>query len=211
MTVRFVALLLLALLCGPACAQNLRRDHAVYDLAATRDLLTGQAIIYGSYTNNSPVTQPAPKVTFALYDDSGQEVGRVVEHADTDLAPGQTWHIRASTPLTFARYAPVSAALPPPPPPMPVSIRRAPARKAVVHAKPVAKPVPKKTPVYRKPELYNWSKHRGPVPPAHTRTKASPAARTPAHPAPPPVGHTAPATPPATVPATPSATAPETR
>lgn len=211
MTVRFVALLLLALLCGPACAQNLRRDHAVYDLAATRDLLLGQTIIYGSYTNNSPVTQPAPKVTFALYDDGGQEVGRLVEHADADLAPGQTWHIRASTPLTFARYVPVSAALPAPPP-MPVSIRRAPVRKAVVHAKPVAKPIPKKTPVYRKPELYNWSRHRSPVPPAHTRTKARPAVRSAAHPAPvPPVVHTAPATPPATVSATPSVTAPEHR
>jgi hypothetical protein len=209
MTVRFVALLLLALLCGPACAQNLQRDHAVYDLAATRDLLMGQTTIYGSYTNNSPFTQPAPKVTFALYDDSGQEVGRLVEHADADLAPGQTWHIRASTPLTFARYVPVSAALPPPPP-MPVSIRRPPVRRAVVHAKPVAKPIPKKRPAYRKPELYNWSKHHSPVAPAHTRTKAGPAARSAAHPAPPPTVHTAPATPPA-APATPSATAPERR
>lgn len=214
MTVRFVALLLLALLCGPACAQNLRRDHAVYDLAAIRDLLMGQTTIYGSYTNNSPITQPAPKVTFALYDDSGQEVGRLVEHADADLAPGQTWHIRASTPLTFARYAPVSAALPPAPPPMPVRARRAPAHKAVVHAKPVAKPVPKKIPAYRKPELYNWSKHRSPVPPAHTRTKAHPpAARSAAHPTspPPPVVHTAPAAPPSTAPAKPSVIAPENR
>lgn len=214
MTVRFVALLLLALVCGPACAQNLRRDHAVYDLAATRDLLLGQTIIYGSYTNNSPVTQPAPKVTFALYDGNGQEVGRVVQRADTDLAPGQTWHIRASTPLTFARYIPVSAALPPPPPPMPVSIRRRPVHKAV-HAKPVAKPIPKKVPVYRKPELYNWSKHRSPVSPAHTRAKAHPAPHSAAHPASPPPAHTAPAAPPAAAPTTasttPHATAPENR
>jgi hypothetical protein len=214
MTVRFVALLLLALVCGTACAQDLRRDHAVYDLAATRDLLLGQTIIYGSYTNNSPVTQPAPKVTFALYDGSGQEVGRLVEHANADLAPGQTWHIRASTPLTFARYAPVRAA-PPPPPPMPVSIRRRPAHKAVVHPKPVAKPIPKKVPVYRKPELYNWSKHRSPVPPTHTRTKAHPAPHSAAHPASPPSAHTAPAAPPAAAPTTalptPHATAPENR
>jgi hypothetical protein len=214
MTVRFVALLLLALLCGPACAQNLRRDHAVYDLAATRDLMMGQTIIYGSYTNNSPITQPAPKITFALYDDSGQEVGRLVEHADADLAPGQTWHIRASTPLTFARYAPVSA-VPPPPPPAPIQVRRAPARKPVVHAKPVAKPIPKKVPVYRKPELYNWSKHHSPVP-ARTRTKAHSGAHTAAHPAHPPAAvHTAPATPsaaaPATAPATPSVTVPKNR
>ena len=210
MTVRFVALLLLALLCGPACAQSLRRDRAGYDLAATRDLLLGQTIIYGSYTNNGPVTQPAPKVTFALYDDSGQEVGRLVEHADGDLAPGQTWHIRAATPLTFARYAPVSAALPPPPP-VPVSIRRAPAHKAPVHVKPVAKPIPKKAPVYRKPELYNWRKHRSPVQPAHTRTKVRPAVRPAKHPTPVPTVNTAPAKPPAALSVTPTATAPEHR
>ncbi|MGN6580068.1 MAG: FxLYD domain-containing protein [Bordetella sp.] len=215
MTVRFVALLLLALLCGPACAQNLRRDHAVYDLAATRDLLMGQTIIYGSYTNNSPITQPAPKVTFALYDESGQEVGRLVEHADSDLAPGQTWHIRASTPLTFARYIPVSAALPPPPPPppKPVRIRRAPVHKAVVHPKPVAKPVPKKTYTYRKPELYNWSKHRTPVPPAHTRTKAPAVKRAttathPTTPTPPAPVQAAPAASPTATPATTPATTP---
>lgn len=213
MTVRFVALLLLALLCGPACAQNLRRDHAVYDLAATRDLLLGQTIIYGSYTNNSPVTQSAPKVTFALYDSNGQEVGRLVERANANLAPGQTWHIRASTPLAFARYIPVSAALPPPPPPKPVSIRRRPAHKAAVHAKPVAKPIPKKVPVYHKPELYNWSKHRSPVPPSRTRTKTHPAAHSAVHPAAHPAPHarTTPVAPPAAAPATPPATVPENR
>lgn len=211
MTARFAALLLLALMLGPACAQNLPRDHAVYDLAATRDLLLGQTTIYASYTNNSPVTQPAPKVTFALYDNNGQEVGRLVEHADADLAPGQTWHIRASTPLTFARYLPVGAPLPPPPPVVRTRIRRKPIHKAVVHAKPVAKPAPKKTYVYRKPELYDWSKHRSPVPPTHTRAPVRPAA----HPAPHPVAHPArPASPAApasaaqTAPAQPSAASP---
>lgn len=188
MIARFVALLLLALVCGSACAQDFQRDHAVYDLAATRDLLLGQTTIFGSYTNNSSVPLPAPKVTFALYDADGQEVGRLVEHADADLAPGQTWHIRASTPLTFARYTPVTAAAPLPlyRPMHPVSIRRTRVRRAaVVHAKPVKKPAPaKKAYTYRKPELYNWSKHRSPVQakraaehPAPAPRKAQPASK----------------------------------
>ncbi|WP_019937031.1 FxLYD domain-containing protein [Bordetella sp. FB-8] len=214
MTARFVALLLLALVCGPACAQNLPRDHAVYDLTATRDLLLGQTTIYGRYTNTSPITQPAPKVTFALYDGNGQEVGRLVEHADADLAPGQTWHIRASTPLVFTRYIPVGAPLPPPPASIVhTRVRRKPVRKAIVHAKPVAKPAPKKTYTYRKPELYDWSKHRSPVPPRHTRTSVRPAAHPAPHPVARPAAHSPSAPAPAvkTAPAQPSAAPPASK
>lgn len=179
MIVRLAALLLLVLLCGPACAQDLWRDHAVYDLAATRDLLLGQTTISGSYTNNGSIPLPAPEVTFALYDADGQEVGRLVEHADADLAPGQTWHIRASTPLTFARYVPVTAVAPPLYQPMrPARVRRRRVYRAVVHARPaVKKPAPprKKAYVYRKPQLYNWSKHRTPAQARRAREAEHPA------------------------------------
>ena len=191
MNARFAALLLLALVCGPACAQTLRRDHSVYDLAATRDLLLGQTTIIGSYTNNGVIPVHPHKVVFALYDADGQEVGRLAQHTDEDLAPGETWHIRATTPLTFVRYAPVTDA---PPEFTPASYsrspvaQRAPARKkAVVRAKPAATPAatPAKTYVYRKPELYNWSQHRGPANRAVRRkpTSTAPAGRPAAAPA----------------------------
>jgi len=68
-----------------------------------------------------------------------------------------------------------------------------------------------KVTVYRKPELYNWRKHRSPVQPAHTRTKVRPAVRPAKHPTPVPTVNTAPAKPPAALSVTPTATAPEHR
>ncbi|HEY0295636.1 MAG TPA: FxLYD domain-containing protein [Bordetella sp.] len=182
MNARFAALLLLALASGPACAQNLRHDPAVYALTATRDLTLGQTTITGSYTNGGYATQPAPKITFALYDADDHEVGRLIEHAEADLAPGQTWDIRATTPLLFARYLPMTDAPPPVAAPVSLGVRRAPRRSPALAKAPAttANPAPKKTVIYRKPELYDWSKHHRPVSTtAHGSTvrRASPAVR----------------------------------
>lgn len=176
MNTRFAALLLLALACGTSSAQTLRHDTSVQTLAATRDLVLGQTTIIGSYTNTGYATLPAPKVIFALYDANDRPIGRIVEHASADLAPGETWDIRTTTPLVFARYIPMTDA------PLPVSAqpavlrntsaRKAPARaKAAGAATGVDGTAAAKPPVvqkaggtaYRKPELYDWSKHHRPV------------------------------------------------
>lgn len=194
MNTRLAALLLLALACGTASAQNLRHDSSVQTLAATRDLVLGQTTIIGSYTNTGYATLPAPKVIFALYDTNDHEIGRIVEHAETDLAPGQTWDIRATTPLVFARYIPMTDA-PLPVSSQPAALRNTAARKTAVRAKAAgtATNAAAKPPVvqkavgaaYRKPELYDWSKHHSPVRTTRgtSRTTAIPAS-TPANPAP---------------------------
>lgn len=161
MNARFAALLLLALAPGLACAQNLRRDPAVQALTATRDIPLGQTTITGSYTNNSQTTLPAPKVVFALYDANEREVGRITQRASTDLAPGQTWDIRATTPLAFTRYVPMTEAPPP--------VLAAPTTQARATKKAISRPVvstavarPQRPASHPKPELYDWSKHRRP-------------------------------------------------
>jgi hypothetical protein len=164
MKTRFAALLLTSIT-GTACAQTLQHDKAVHALAATRDLSLGQTTITGTYTNTGSATLPAPTITLMLYDENDHEVGRLVEHAEADLPPGATWHIRATTSTVFVHFIAMSPvpASPAAVPTVRLTSTRAPVRKKSAAKKPVPQTAaaPKKQPVpYHKPALYDWSKHR---------------------------------------------------
>ncbi|MFU2049768.1 FxLYD domain-containing protein [Bordetella hinzii] len=90
-----------------AMAQSLPYGVTLGNLQATRDNIAGQTVITGTYSNQGQKRIVQPSVTFALFDANGQEIGRISSQSPIPLEPGDLWHIRASTPMTFQRFTAV--------------------------------------------------------------------------------------------------------
>ncbi|MCD0502149.1 DUF3426 domain-containing protein [Bordetella petrii] len=100
---KILACLLLAAASAIAAAQSMSHGVSIKDLAATRQA-DGVSVISGTLTNHSDKPVAAPSVTFVLYDAQGKEIGRAEGKRDTALAPGESWQVRAMTPLVFTRF-----------------------------------------------------------------------------------------------------------
>ncbi len=98
----FAAVLLC--LSAHAAAQNLPHGVTLGNLQATRDNIAGQTVITGTYRNQGQTRIIQAAVTFALFDANGKEIGRISSQSPIPLDPGDLWHIRASTPMTFQRF-----------------------------------------------------------------------------------------------------------